>query len=143
MNLSYGVVIFTALVMLATSCGFGLYNHAWLKFADIVPGEVVELIKRNGRRRSTVYAPRVRYVYQGQVRWYTSAFASWPSLYRVGDQVPLAVNPEKQKVAIATFTYNYGLPLVGIIVSLASILTVILLANGAALMSWLHPQWGG
>jgi hypothetical protein len=109
-------------------------RETWLA----VEGTVVDFIERetdpgSGRSR-TLYAPVCKYTLDGQQYHCTSKIAAFPPRYKVGDPIPLVVNPAKPSDAdvldasISLFTY--GAIALGVLVLAVGVLIARLVLTG-------------
>jgi len=104
-------------------------SASWLR----VQGTVVRLEERPGSRGSTLYAPVYRFFADGE-HTATSATASAPPDYSVGDTVSLLVNPvnagESEVVDRNTAIFSYGVAAVGVVCLAIGLLVFWLVISG-------------
>lgn len=104
-----GVMIFFLIftfVFYAIAIGLLVYINSYTGNADNITGTVVSFREND----SGSQAPVVEYTWKNEVKRYESTMYSSPPDYRVGDQVPLLVNPENPDVAVIdSFTERYML----------------------------------
>ena len=135
MGLYILVLMFVGIGALFTFLGYSNMKSARLKRATWlhVQGTVVRLEERPGDRGGTLYAPVYRYFADGE-HTATSATASSPPEYKVGDPINLVVNPtnatESEVMDKDTAIFSYGLMAAGVVCLAVGVLVAWLLTTG-------------
>jgi hypothetical protein len=90
-------LMFVGFGCLFTYLGYFNVKSARMKRATWLPltGSVVDFVESPGEEGKTFYAPVYRYTVDGTECTATSATASSPPGYKVGDTVKIVVNPAK------------------------------------------------
>lgn len=71
-------------------------DRRFVKKAELIEGEVIgyETIDDES---STLYEAKIRYLFQGQTYYQSSAARSSVKPYQIGERIPMLVNPEKPR----------------------------------------------
>lgn len=133
--------IIAACILLMIGSGiFALWTFAWVSFATVVDGQVVEIITRRGEGGRS-YTPRVTYTLDNQVHDFVSIIGSaYPPQFEVGESVKVAVSRNREREAIGSFLQLYGVPTILFLLGLLLAVEMVIIQAGDQLLYFLHPK---
>ena len=132
--MSWKLAILLGAALLAFAGYLARQQHAWLKSAQVVPGNVVELIPIKGGKGRPSYTPRIRYTTgDGTVHDFLRPSAPGPAGLAAGDPLTVAYHDATpQDLRILTFGQFYGYP------AFLAVLGVGLMLLGASFLAGSH-----
>lgn len=97
--------VFSIILMLVTFLSW-YFNNNFAHKAIRVTGTVTELVPQDSG--SAGMAPVVEYTFNGEIKLYRSQVFSQPPAYKLGEEVPLLINPDNpDDVVIDNFSERY------------------------------------
>lgn len=131
--------IVVGILLMIGSAIFTLWTYAWVSFATVVDGQVVEIItsrSENGRS----YTPRVTYTLDNQLHEFVPLLGTSSAKFKVGESVKMVVSRNLEREAIGSFFQLYGLPMILFLGGLVLAVEMAIIQLGDQLLYFLHPN---
>ena len=116
-------------------------TYAWVSNANIVQGQVVDIVQRPGGKGDKSYSPKVTYEIDGEAREFIPRLGSRGySAYKLGETIKIVISQDRQQVSVYSLLHLYGIPLIVTLIMLMITLINVIIENGDMILQMLHPH---